>query len=196
MLRSLLSGLLLATLFSQASAKLNISFGGQYSSFLLYQDEEGSRNTWGMGGEIEISNYIPNLGLKLRGSKTSYDIPGEEVNYVYEYIPLTLCTSFDILPFLHLEWFDLSMETGFGLYLWKGLENGEVIVLDAGKKMDETDFGFVGGLTVQFKPVRYLGIEFSTRYNYIASSDINKYGFYDKDEKLWENGIGIKFLIQ
>ncbi|MCK4576507.1 hypothetical protein KAU34_08885, partial [candidate division WOR-3 bacterium] len=99
MLRSLLSGLLLATLFSQASAKLNISFGGQYSSFLLYQDEEGSRNTWGMGGEIEISNYIPNLGLKLRGSKTSYDIPGEEVNYVYEYIPLTLCTSFDILPF-------------------------------------------------------------------------------------------------
>jgi len=115
--------------------------------------------------------------------------------YRYEYLPLTLCTSFDILPFIHSRWVRLSAETGIGIYLWKGFLNDEVITLPSGEKMEERDIGFIGGFTLQLIPLRFIGIEFSSRYNYLASSDIYKYGFYDKDEKIWENGLGLKLIL-
>jgi hypothetical protein len=79
--------------------------------------------------------------------------------------------------------------------MWRGLYNGEVLILPTGEKAEEKDIGFVGGLTVQVRPIRYLGIEYAMRYNYLASAEIYKYGFEDKDDKIWENGVGVKFII-
>lgn len=87
------------------------------------------------------------------------------------------------------------METGFGLYLWRGLDNDEVVVLSNGGTMQEKDIGFVGGLSLQVRPYRLIALEITSRFNYIASSDLEKYGYFDKDEKLWENGVGLKIII-
>jgi hypothetical protein len=65
----------------------------------------------------------------------------------------------------------------------------------AGEDKKGRDIGFVGGFTLQVKPFKFIALEYVTRYNYIASADIYKYGFEDKDEKLWENGIGLKIII-
>ena len=151
------------------------------------------------GGEISISNLIPNIGLKLRASRLLYEprfvVYFDEI-IEYEYIPLTLCTSFNLLPFLKLQWLKLSLETGIGVYFWKGLDNsGQIIISPTGETMEERDIGFVGGFTLQLRPIKYIGIEFSSLYHYIASSEIYKYGFEDKDEKIWENGIGLKVII-
>ena len=183
--------MLLMNFFIQSDKHIEFSFGPHYSSYLLYQDDEDANGKLNLGGEIGIANFIPNIGLKIRGSILKY----KKDAYTYEYMPLTLCTSLNLLPFVKLKWLKLSMETGLGLYLWKGLENDEVIVLSSGDKMDEKDIGFVGGLTLQLRPIRFIGLEFSSRYNYIASSDIYKYGFDDKDEKIWENGVGLKIII-
>lgn len=177
----------------QAAEPIEISIGPQYSSYRLYMDEEGSLNEWNLGGEVAIQNIIPHVGLKLRGTKVTF-YPMIEEPY-YEYMPITLCTSFDLTPFLRLPWLRLSAETGLGLYNWKGYWIDEIIVLPNGELMEEWDMGFVIGFTVQLRPVKYLGIEYAMRYNYIASADINKYGFYDKDDKIWENGFGVKFIL-
>lgn len=196
MFHAFLSSIVMLTCLVQGSDKVQFSIGANYSSYILYQDAEISKDQWNIGGEIAIHNFIPNIGLKLRGSKLKYDIPVEENTYIYEYIPLTLCASFNILPFLKLDWLHLSLETGFGLYLWKGFdESGEFIEFVPGEPMDEKDIGFVGGFTLQVKPFKFIALEYVTRYNYIASADIYKYGFEDKDEKLWENGIGLKIII-
>jgi hypothetical protein len=191
----LLSGILTATLLFGASDNLQLSIGPSYSSYVLYQNDEDGKGKWNLGGEIAIENIIPNIGFKLRGSKLSYEAPPEQGPYEWQYTPLTLCASFDILPFLKTPWLKASIETGLGLYLWRGLYDGEVIVLPTGDKVDERDIGFVGGVTVQIRPIKYLGIEYAMRYNYIASADIYKYGFEDKDDKIWENGIGVKFIL-
>lgn len=196
MFHTFLSSLLMLTSLIQGSDKIEFSFGAQYSSYILYQDAEISKDQWNIGGEIAVHNFIPNIELKLRGSKLKYDISVEENTYIYEYIPLTLCTSFNILPFLKLDWLHLFLETGFGLYFWKGFdENGAVIEFEPGEIMDEKDIGFVGGFTLQVKPFKFIALEYITRYNYIASTDIYKYGFDDKDEKLWENSIGLKIIL-
>lgn len=190
----LLSGILIATLLFGASDNLQLSIGPSYSSYLLFQNDEDAQGKWNLGGEIAIDNIIPNIGLKLRGTKLSYETPIEGP-YVWEYTPLSLCASFNMLPFLKLPWLKVSVETGLGLYLWRGLYDGEVIVLPTGEEADERDIGFVGGATVQLRPIKYLGIEYAMRYNYMASADIYKYGFDDKDDKIWENGVGIKFIL-
>ena len=186
--------LITSSVRAQHVPELFISCNG--SHYFLYQDTLAARGQWGFGGELGVQNIIPNIGLKLRGGFVTYDPVPEQNSYEYRYIPLSLCTSFNILPFLDLEWLHVFLETGFGLFWWKGLSNGEVVELPDNEYMDERDLGFVGGLTVQIRPVRFLGIEYATRFNYIASSDLYKYGFFDKDDKLWEHGFGLKYIIQ
>ncbi|UCG29733.1 MAG: hypothetical protein JSV53_09540 [candidate division WOR-3 bacterium] len=190
-----LSGLLILTSLFPRSEKVEIFVGPNYSSYLLFQDTTESIGKWNIGGEIGINNIIPHIGLKLRGTMLRYDAPAEQGPYAWEYTPLSLCASFDILPFLKTPWMRLSIETGLGLYFWRGLYDDEIIVLPTGDTVEDTDIGFVGGLTLQIRPMKYLGIEYAMRYNYIASTDINKYGFFDKDDKIWENGVGIKFIL-
>jgi hypothetical protein len=48
---------------------------------------------------------------------------------------------------------------------------------------------------MQIKPLRFIALEGMMRYHYLFSSNIDKYGFQDKDEKIWENGVGVKFVI-
>ena len=191
----LLSGILTATLLFGASDNLQLSIGPSYSSYVLFQNDEDGKGKWNLGGEIAIENIIPNIGFKLRGSILRYEAPPEQGPYEWQYTPLTLCASFNILPFLKTPWLKTSIETGLGLYLWRGLYDGEVIELPTGDKVEERDIGFVGGITIQLKPIKHFGIEYAMRYNYIASADIYKYGFNDKDEKIWENGIGVKFIL-
>lgn len=191
----LLSGILIVVSLFQAGDRFELSLGPSYSSYLLFQNEEDAIGKWNLGGEVAVENIIPNIGLKFRGTKLSYEAPPEQGPYVWEYIPLNLCASFNILPFIKTPVFKLSIETGIGLYFWRGLYNDEVIILPTGDKVEERDIGFVGGFTFRLRPIRYLGIEYAMRYNYIASADIYKYGFDDKDDKIWENGIGIKFII-
>lgn len=192
MFSTLVSGAIILTSLFQVSEKIEFSVGVNYSSYQLYQDEHNRYDDWRVGGEIAVHNIIPHIGLKLRGTKLNFYTTFEES---YEYLPITLCTSFDLLPFLEIEWLRLSAETGLGLYNWKGYWIDQVIVLPSGERMEEWDIGFVGGFTVQVRPVKYLGIEYAMRYNYMASAEIYKYGFDDKDDKIWENGIGVKFIF-
>jgi hypothetical protein len=179
--------------------------GVHYSSYALYQDDEAHNSQWGIGGEIALRDVLPHIGLKLRGNRLTYDMPLDsgEGMFIREYIPLSFCTSFDILPFIKMEWLRLSVETGFGLYFWQawmyhpeGYDTHlEVPLVEPEEKANERDFGFVGGLTLQVRPYRNIAVEYATRYNYIFSSNLEKYGFFDKDEKIWENGVGVKFIM-
>ncbi|MGD9380156.1 MAG: hypothetical protein PVI51_06270 [candidate division WOR-3 bacterium] len=191
----LLSGILAATLLFAAGDNIELSIGPSYSSYLLFQNDEEAIGKWNLGGEIAVDNVIPNIGFKLRGTKLSYEAPPEQGPYEWEYTPISVCASFNILPFIRIPWFKATIETGLGYYMWRGLYNGEVLILPTGEKAEEKDIGFVGGLTVQVRPIRYLGIEYAMRYNYLASAEIYKYGFEDKDDKIWENGVGVKFII-
>lgn len=191
----LLSGLLILTSLFPAGEPVELAAGINYSSYLLFQDTTDAIGKWNVGGEIGIANIVPCVGLKIRGARLRYEAPPDQGPYVWEYMPLSLCASFNVLPFLRTPWLRLSVETGLGLYLWRGVYDDEVIVLPIGETVDETDIGFVAGVTLLFKPVKYLGIEYATRYNYIASANIYKYGFTDKDDKIWENGMGIKFIL-
>jgi hypothetical protein len=177
------------------SEYIEFTAGPHYASYLLFQDEEDEKGKWHFGGEIGVANFIPHLGVKIRGSMLHYDAPPEQGPYAYEYTPLIFCTSFDLLPFVDISWLELTAETGLGVYFWKGLYDGEVIELPTGDKMEETDIGFIGGLTFQVRPVKYLGVEYATRYHYIASAELYKYGFQDKDDKIWEHGVGVKFIL-
>jgi hypothetical protein len=174
----------------QSNDNLYVSLGSHYSSYRLYRDTYNALEKWSPGGELGIS-FIPNIEFRLGGSRLTYEMD----DTTFEYAPLTFCTSFNLLPFFTLPWFRLSGETGIGLYLWRGLSNGNVIVLSNGDTIDEKDIGFLAGLTFQLKPVKYIALEASTRYHYIASIDMKKYGYSDKDEKLWENGIGVRVII-
>lgn len=190
MFQAILVSMILINCCAQNDKHLELSFGPHYSSYHLYWNGEAARNQWSLGGEVTVYNIIPNIGLKLRGSKIEYTI-SSDYTYVSEYIPLTLCTSFNIIPFLKLKWLRLSLATGFGMYFWKALP----MEMIAGEDKKGRDIGFVGGFTLQVKPFKFIALEYVTRYNYIASADIYKYGFEDKDEKLWENGIGLKIII-
>lgn len=182
-------------LYNSSQAATEISFGPAYSSYILYQDETTGRSKYNLGAEIGVEGIIPHIGLKIRGTKLRYNGKSAENPYDLEFIPITLSTSFNILPFINTTRFRLSLETGLGLFLWKGLYDDQTVILPTGEEMEEKDIGFVGGLTFQFKICRYIGLEILTRYNYIASANIYKYGFQDKDEKIWENGLGLNFIL-
>jgi hypothetical protein len=179
----------------QADDGIILSFSPHYSYNYLYQDDLDPRGEWGFGGELEIRNFIPRIGLKLRGNMVTYPAIAGTSTYEYEFIPLSLCTSFDLLPFVESSWFDLTLETGFGLYLWRALDNGSTVVLPDNSELSERDVGFVAGLSCELRPIKYMALEYATRFNYIASAEIEKYGYLDKDEKIWEHGIGLKIFI-
>lgn len=195
MKKLLLLSLPLLVAASNGNNGIRLSFSPHYSYNYLYQDDKDPRGKWGFGGELEIRNFIPHIGLKLRGNMVTYPAVASTDTYEYEFIPLTLCTSFDLLPFIEPTWFNLTLETGFGLYLWRALDNGSVVVLPDNTEMSERDIGFVGGLSLQVRPYKLIALEIASRFNYIASSDLEKYGYSDKDEKLWENGVGLKIIM-
>jgi hypothetical protein len=195
MIRTCLFSLFLLSTALHGTDQVMISFSPNYSYNYLYQDEQDPRGEWGFGGELEIRNFIPYIGMKIRGAKISYPAVSVMIPYEYEFIPLSLCTSFDLLPFISINWLRISLETGLGVYFWHGLDNGIVIVMPDGSEMDEMDLGFVGGFSITLRPVKYIGVEYASRYHYIASSDITKYGYFDKDEKIWEHGIGLKIFV-
>jgi hypothetical protein len=197
MLNTIITSMLLFSSFVHGSEHIELSLGPHYANYRLRQNEEEALGKWHFGGEIGIANFIPNIGIKIRGSKLQYT-PGEftQLPYTYEYTPLTFCTSFNLLPFLQLPWLKLSLETGIGVYSWKGLDNsGQVVTLPTGDTIEERDIGFVAGLTVQLRPLQFVGLEFASRYHYITSAEIYKYGFDDKDDTIWENGVGVKVII-
>ncbi len=187
--------LLSLLLYTSSPVTTELSFGPDYSSYILYQDENPGHSKYNPGAGIEIEGIVPHIGLKIRGTRLIYNSTLTGNPYDLEFIPITLCTSFDLLPFLNTTRLRLSLETGIGLFLWKGFYDNQTVILPSGEEMKEKDIGFVGGLTLQFRICRYIGIEVLTRYNYIASADIYKYGFQDKDEKIWENGLGLNFIL-
>jgi len=195
MMRNLLSAVFLLIFLCISVSGAGFSFATHYSSNLLYLDEESPIQKFSPAAEIEIVDIIPHIGIKFRASQTAFT-DNEDSFISYKYIPLTLVSSFDLLPFVDSRWLQVSMETGFGIYLWKGLRNNEIITLPQDAKMREKDFGFVGGFTIQSGINKFFALVFSSRYNYIASSDIYKYGFPDKDEKIWENSLGIVFILK
>lgn len=172
-----------------------IFVGGSYSSYLLYQDENDPKGKWQWEMQSGISNIIPNLGLKISGTVIRYKAPPEVGPYEYKYTPIVLTFNYNLLPFLRTGFLQLNLETGFGVFFWQGLYRGNVIVLPSGEKMDEEDLGFIGGLELVLKPINNLGISSQISYQYVTSSNIYKYGYFDKDEKFFINGFGIKLFL-
>ncbi|MGB9721646.1 MAG: hypothetical protein ACPL28_09225 [bacterium] len=187
--------LLFTGIFSPSPDKFQFFVGPSYSSYLLFQDTTESKEIWEWGVQTGISNIIPKLGMKFTGAKLRYDAPPEMGPYSYKYTPLTLTITYSLLPFLRNGLIQLNLETGFGWYLWQGLFNGQVITLPTGDKMDEKDLGFTGGLELQIKPIDNLAIFSQIQYHYLTSSNIYKYGYFDKDEKFFVNGFGLKFFF-
>lgn len=166
----------------------------RYSSFHLYWNEEAATNQWGLSAEAAVHNIVPHIGFKCAVSTVQYEnIPFSGYAYSVDYIPLTFVTSFDILPFLEIERVRLFLETGIGVYFWDGTSDG--LTEEDRATFDETNIGFLGGLTLHLRPLKYVGIDLTSRYHYITSADIYKYGFEDKDDKLWENGIGLRVIL-
>lgn len=199
MIHSFIACVLLVAAGLGASKHREFCLGTYYSSYQLthnsadfYATDQVSQSKWHYGVEAEIANIIPNIGIKMRGTMITYDT---ETGYSYEYIPLTFCTSFNMLPFLEVDWLNFTVETGLGVYWWKNLYAGEVIELPTEGRAEERDLGFIGGVSLQVRPHRNIAIEGITRYNYIASTNLTKYGYFDKDEKIWENGVGVKLMI-
>jgi hypothetical protein len=195
-MQPLIFSVLLTGAALQQADKLTLYAGPTYASNLLYQDDSSeAKGLWQWGIELGVANIVPKIGLKLRATLLKYDAPPELGPYSYKYMPITLSTTFSLLPFTRTRWLDLSLETGFGLYLWQGLYDDEVITLPTGSKMDEKDLGFAGGLSLMLRPARHVALEASTHYSYLTSANIYKYGYYDKDEKLWINSFGLLVLF-
>ncbi|MGQ9464562.1 MAG: hypothetical protein ACUVQ3_01245 [bacterium] len=192
---SLLIPIIFVWTFNSKLDARQIFVGGTYSSYLLYQDQEEPKGKWQWGMQLGISNIIPNLGLKASGTVISYKAPPEAGPYEYKYTPIVLTFNYNLLPFLRTDLLQLNLETGFGLFFWQGLYNGNVIVLPTGEKMDEKDLGFIGGLELVLKPINNFGISFQISYQYVTSSNIYKYGYFDKDEKFFIDGFGLKLFL-
>jgi len=193
-MRIVISGMLVWSVLFGSMTQRYVAVGPVYSSYRMYMDDQDAMGVWRPAGEIGIINVIPHVGFKVRATTLRYDAPPEQGPYSFEYVPLSVCTSFDILPFFEIPWLRVSLETGLGVYWWKGLYEDQVIVLSDGDTMEERDIGFIAGMTLQINPLPFIGIEYGTRYNYLASAEPYKYGFLDKDEKLWEHGVGVKFI--
>ena len=119
MLPTILSSLLILTSFQASSVEW--SLGARYSSYHLYWNDEAATNQWGPSVEVAVHNFVPRIGFKIAVSTVKYeDIPFSGFDYTVDYVPLTLVTSFDILPFFETDRFRLFLETGIGVYFWEG----------------------------------------------------------------------------
>ncbi len=173
-----------------------VFIGPSYACYFLYQDDEDEpKAKWQWGIRAGVENIIPKLGIEVSGSVIRYDAPLEQGPYSYKYTPLTLTLNYNLLPFLKTGLVQFDIKTGLGWYLWQGLYSGEVITLPTGDKMDERDLGFIGGLEIQIKPIDNLAVFSYLEYHYLTSSNIYKYGYFDKDEKIIVNGLGLKFFL-
>jgi hypothetical protein len=195
-MNTILIPILFAGLLNPKADKFQFFIGPSYSSYLLYQDEEEEKETRQWGVQTGFANIIPKLGIKFTAASVRYDAPVELGPYSYKYTPLTITLNYNLLPFLKTGLIQINLETGLGWYLWRGLYENEVITLPTGEKMDEKDLGFTGGLELQIKPLNNLGIVSNLQYHYLTSSNIYKYGYFDKDEKLLVNGIGLRLFIR
>ncbi|HEX7319679.1 MAG TPA: hypothetical protein VF399_04905 [bacterium] len=170
--------------------------GPDYGFYKLYQDSLETGSRWQFGGEIGVENIIPNIGIRVHGTYLRYEVPMAGMGtYVYDYIPISFCTEFNMLPFIRTRRAAIYLVTGLGWYLWKASFDGETITLPSGGKMEEKDLGFIGGISLRIKLLKNVGVEAVSRYHYMASADLDKYGYFDKDDKLWENGFSLKFLF-
>lgn len=198
MINALMANVLMLTFIVQGSEQLEFSFGPHGSSHILYLDNENDYSQWQFGGEVGIFNIIPHIGIKIRASKLRFTGMPHNMFYdvdAFEYIPLSLCGSFDLLPFFEIKELRFTLETGLSVIFWQGMSGDNVYILSDGTEMKERDIGFIGGATLQLRPHKNFAVEGITRYTYIASTDLNKYGYFDKDEKIWENGVGVKLII-
>jgi hypothetical protein len=181
-------------------AKTQFTFGPAYDYSLVIQDGRANADRTSWSGEIGVRNLLPHIGFKLRGSCLKFNAadadttPFDEGRYGYEYIPIALVASFDLLPFWKTDRLNLVLETGAGIYLWKGFLDGQLRRLPTGP-MDEKDPGLTAGLDLQLKPRDFFSLDLSSRYHYLASADPAKYGYRDADEKIWENGLGLTFTL-
>jgi len=191
----LLIPILFAGPFNPKMDTHQIFIGPSYSSYILFMDDDAPKGKWQWGIQMGVSNIIPKLGVKISGTVVCYDAPPEVGPYKYKYTPIVLTFNYNLLPFLKTGLIQLNLETGFGLYLWQGLFNDQVIVLPTGEKMDEKDLGFIGGLELQIKPMDNIGFFSHLSYQYLTSSNIYKYGYFDKDEKFFVNGFGLKLFL-
>ncbi|MEO0124164.1 MAG: hypothetical protein ABIL69_09215 [candidate division WOR-3 bacterium] len=191
-----ISILLFAGILNPRIDARQVFIGPNYSNYLLFQDtlkESKGKYQWGI--QIGVANIIPKLGIEFSGAIVRYDAPPDQGPFAYKYTPLTFTITYNLLPFLKTGLFQLHLKTGFGWYLWQGLFNDQVITLPTGDKMDEKDLGFTGGLEFQIKPLDNLALFSHLQYHYLTSSNIYKYGFFDKDEKFFVNGFGLKFFL-
>jgi hypothetical protein len=192
----LLMAVTLWTSLSERPVYRQFYAGPDCAFYLLYQDSLEARTRWQFGGETGIENIIANIGIRVHGTYLQYEVPASGAEpYIYDYIPVSFCIEFNMLPFIQNRRAAIYLLTGLGLYLWKGSFNGETITLPSGGKMEEKDLGFVGGLSLRLKLRKNVGIEAVSRYHYMTSANIDKYGYFDKDDKLWENGLSLKFLF-
>lgn len=190
MIPTILTSLLLAV----QTHPVEWSIGARYASYHLYWNAEAATNQWGLSTEAAVYNIVPRIGFKCAVSTVKYEnIPFSGYAYTVDYIPLTFVTSFDVLPFLETQWVRLFLETGIGVYFWEGTSDG--LTEEDRVTFDETNIGFLGGLTLHLRPLKYIGIDLTSRYHHITSADIYKYGFEDKDDKLWENGVGLRVIL-
>jgi len=194
-MNAIIMPIIFAFFLNPKADKFQFFIGPSYSSYLLYQDQDETKETWQWGIQAGIANIIPKLGIKFSATSVRYDAPVEVGPYSYKYTPLTISFDYNLLPFIKSGLIQLNLQTGFGWYLWQGLFNNEVITLPTGEKMDEKDLGFTGGLELQIKPLDNLALFSSLQYHYLTSSNIYKYGYFDKDEKFLVNGFGIKFFF-
>jgi len=194
-MNTILIPIIFASFLNPQADKFQVFIGPSYSSYLLYQDQDETKETWQWGIQAGIANIIPKLGIKFSATSVRYDTTMVFGKYSYRYTPLTITLNYNILPFLKTGLIKMEIQTGFGWYLWQGLFNDEVITLPTGEKMDEKDLGFTGGLELQIKPLDNLALFSSLNYHYLTSSNIYKYGYFDKDEKLLVNGFGLKIFF-
>lgn len=188
-------------LLAKPKSGLNIG-GGQV--WLLSEDVKEYDPCLSGVINLKLKDLIPGIGLELTGNQLKFSrsdndtTPMDESLYELRYTPFSLCGTYDSSPLFPNRFLRLFLTAGLGFYLWENRYEGKVITLPdslGGGEIKEQDIGFVGGIGLEFTPLRFLGLELVTRYHYIASCEFDKYGPWDKDEKLWETRIGLNFYL-
>jgi hypothetical protein len=88
MLNTIIASMFLFSSFVHGSEYIELSLGPHYANYGLRQNEEEVKNQWNLGGEIALYNFVPNIGIKIRGTKLEYDVPFDGYNWIYEYTRL------------------------------------------------------------------------------------------------------------